>query len=52
MIAGDVGVFPVVREELRVGALAVQRDESRRIERIADPVERRGLDAASGRGCR
>ena len=52
MIAGDVGVFLVVLEELRVRALAVQRDETGGVEWIADPVERRGLAAASGRGCR
>ena len=42
VITGDVVVRLIVREELRVGALAVGRDELRHVKRIADPVERRG----------
>ena len=41
VIADDVGVLLVVREELLVAVLAVQRDELRDVERIAHPVERR-----------
>ena len=43
MVAGDVGVFLVVLEELLIRALAVERDETGCVERVADPVERRGL---------
>ena len=43
VVADDVGVFLVVLEELLIRVLAVQRDEAGRVERIADPVERRGL---------
>ena len=51
MIADDVGVFLIVREELLVAALTMQRDELRDVERIPHPVERRRASGASGRGC-
>ena len=43
VIADDVGVLLIVREELLVAALAMQRDELRDVERIPHPVERRRL---------
>ena len=43
VVADDVGVFLVVREELLERRFAVLGVEALDVERIADPVERRGL---------
>ena len=43
MIADDVGVFLVMRQELRERRLTVLGVEPAHVERIADPIERRRL---------
>src|SRR4029453_8612231 len=41
VIADDVRVLLIVREELLIAALTMQRDELRDVKRISHPVERR-----------
>jgi hypothetical protein len=43
MVADDVAVLGVMRQELRERALAMQRVEAADVERIANPIERRRL---------